>query len=45
MLQKQMESMSMIVMTQMGQFVKKNVILQNARETDYIQIEIYIATD
>ena len=40
MLQKKMESMTMIVMPQMTEFVKKDVVLQHMRQTDDIEIEI-----
>ena len=42
MLQKKMESMTMIVMPQMTEFVKKDVVLQHMRQTDDIEIQIDI---
>ena len=44
MLQKKMESMTMIVMPQMTEFVKKDVVLQHMRQTDDIEIQIDIIT-
>lgn len=42
MFQKKMESMSVILMFQMAEFVKKHIVLQDFRETDYVQVEIYV---
>lgn len=42
MLQKQMESMTVIMMPQMAEFMQQNIILQSPRKTDYIQIKIDI---
>ena len=43
MFQKQMEGMTMIQMTEMAEFVQKDIILKDTRKTDNIEIEIYIA--
>ena len=42
MLQKEMECVPMILMTQMTQFMQKNIILQNLRKTDNIEVQVYI---
>ena len=42
MLQKQMESMAVIMMPQMAELMQQNIILQSKRKTDYIQIKIDI---
>ena len=36
----QMKSMAMVMMAQMTQFVKKDIILKDLRQTDYVKIEI-----
>ena len=43
MLQKQMEGVAMIQMAKVAEFVQKDIILKDARKTDDIEIEIYIA--
>ena len=43
MLQKQMEGVAMIQMAKVAEFVQKDIILEDARKTDNIEIEIYIA--
>mgnify|MGYP006923227072 CR=1 FL=1 len=42
MLQQKMEGMAVIVMTQMTKFMKKDIILKHLRQTDNVQIEVYI---
>ena len=42
MLQKKVESMSVILMTQVAEFVKKNIVLKHARKTYNIEIQIDI---
>ena len=43
MLKKQMESVSVIVMTQVTELVQKDIILQDKRKTDNIEIEVDIS--
>lgn len=43
MFQKQVEGMSVILMTEMTQFVKKHIIPEYTRETQYAQIEIDVS--
>ena len=42
-LQEQMESLSVVLMPQMAEFVQKHIILEDTRKTYYIEIEVYIA--
>ena len=42
-LQEQMESLSVVLMPQMAEFVQKHIILKDTRKTYYIEIEVYIA--
>ena len=44
MLQKQMKGMTMVVMTQMTQFMKKYIIPQDIGQPDNIQIEVDIVS-
>lgn len=39
-LKQQMKGMAMVMMAQMTQFVKKDIILKDLRQTDYVKIEI-----
>lgn len=38
-----MKALSVILMTQVTQLVQEDIVLKNTWETDYIEIEIYIA--
>lgn len=40
MFQKQMESVAMVMMAEMTEFVKKHIVLKNAWETNDIEVEI-----
>ena len=42
MLQKQVESMAVVLMAQVTEFVQKHIVLQHFRQSDDIQIEIDI---
>lgn len=42
MLQKEMEGMSMVMMTKMTELMQEDIILKNFRQADYVQIQIYI---
>ena len=42
MLQKKMEGMTMIVVTQVAKLVQEDIVLQHFRQTDYIQVQIDI---
>lgn len=44
MLQKKMEGMAMVMMTQMTEFMKQYIILQNQRQAYYIKIKIDVAS-
>ena len=43
MLKQKMECMAMILMTEMTEFMKKDIVLKKARKPYYIEIEIYIS--
>ena len=40
MLQKEVEGMAVVVMPEMAEFVKKDIVPKRVRQTDYVQIEI-----
>ena len=42
MLQKKMEGMTMIVMTQMTELMKEDIVSQDMRKADYVQVQIDI---
>ena len=44
MFQKKMEGMSMVVMLEMAEFVEQDIVPQDMRKPDYVQIEIDIAS-
>ena len=42
MFQKQVEAMSMVTMTQVAEFVKKDIVTEHSRKTDDIQVQINV---
>ena len=42
MFQKKMEGMSVILMLQVAEFMKKHIVLEDFRQTDNVQIKIYV---
>ncbi len=44
MLKKEVEGMAVVVMAQMAEFVEKDIIAQEDRQTDYVQIQVDVST-
>lgn len=45
MLQKQVEGVAVVMVSQMTEFVKQYIVLKYFREADDIEIEVYIVSD
>ena len=42
MLQKKMEGMAVVLVTEVTEFVQKHIVLKGLRQTYYVQIQIYV---